>query len=186
MQQNSAKLATFTNFIILINIIVYFLSEQFFQSKIIFGLNMNFLESNLYFQPLSSMFLHANVMHIFMNMFVLFQFGNLIESAKGSLFFGILYILGGIFTSLGTFVYIENFAPLHNVIGASGAISFILGYLAFADKHNRNGLVIWMLIISFGPLLIGENVAWYAHLIGFVFGFLMTPILPKQLRWLAT
>lgn len=179
---NNFKIGTFTNILILINIIIYFLSDAYFQSKIIFGLNIHFLESGLFFQPLTSMFLHANTMHIFMNMFILFQFGNLIESTKGAIFFGFLYLIGGVFTSLGTYLYIENFAQSHNVIGASGAISFILGYLAFTDKYNRNGLIVWMLIISFGPLLIGENIAWYAHLIGFGLGFAVAMVLPKNLR----
>lgn len=182
MQHYNQSLFSLCNILILINIGAYFVADILDPSKLYFGLNSYFLEKNLWHQPLSSMFMHENTMHIFMNMFILFQFGNMIENAKGKLFFFNLYIIGGIATSLATFVFINQFAPTHNVIGASGAISLMLGYLAFVDKFNRNGIVIWILLISFAPLLIGENVAWYAHTIGFLFGFILGSILPSSKR----
>lgn len=126
--------------------------------------------------------MHGGSMHLFMNMFVLFQFGNMIEASKGKLFFFLLYFLGGIITSLITFIYLLEFAPTHNVIGASGAISFILGYIAYVDRFNRNGIILWIVLISFAPLLIGENVAWYAHLIGLVLGFISGIFLKPKYR----
>lgn len=182
MRTTNQPLLTATNILILINICSFFITDLISQSKIFFGLNMNFLENNLWHQPLSSMFMHGNSLHIFMNMFVLFQFGNMIESGKGKGFFLSLYLIGGVLTSLATFVFIYYFAPTHNVIGASGAISLLLGYLAYIDKFNRNGIIIWILLISFAPLIIGENVAWYAHLIGFLIGFIFGSISPSKKR----
>ncbi len=68
--------------------------------------------------------------------------------------------------------YFSFFFERINLVGASGAISVLLGFLAYIDRYNRKGLVIVILIVSFAPLLMGVNVAWYAHLIGFGIGYL--------------
>jgi membrane associated rhomboid family serine protease len=110
-----------------------------------------------------------------MNMVVLFQFGSIIESVRGRIFFLKLYFIGGILTSLLSFAYIytayEKFGEIINVIGASGAICVLIGWIAQKDSFNRKGLIIAILLISFLPMLIGLKVAWYAHLIGFGVGW---------------
>ena len=108
-----------------------------------------------------------------MNMFVLWQFGNLLEQYIGKVRFLLLYFIGGILTSIGTLVYIYFTSDLINVVGASGAISVLLGFLALKDQEQRKGIIVWILLISFAPLLFGVPVAWYAHLIGFAFGWMM-------------
>lgn len=139
------------------------------------GLNIYFIKG-FFWQPLSTMFTHGNPMHLLMNMVVLFQFGSTLEYARGRLFFLQLYFIGGIITSLLSFVYIyiayENFGEIVNLVGASGAICVIIGWIAQKDSFNRKGLIIAILLISFLPLLIGLRVAWYAHLIGFGVGWL--------------
>ena len=64
-----------------------------------------------------------------------------------------------------------------NLVGASGAISVLLGLVALRDRFNRKGIIIWVLLISFAPLLLGLPIAWYAHIIGFIIGWLMGYIL---------
>jgi len=169
---NNKKLITATNVIILLNIIMYVIQHNMKYGTIIFGLNMYFLQANFWFQPLSSMFVHGSYMHIFMNMFILFQFGSMLEYFKGARFFLIFYLLGGIICSLLSFVFIYYFSPESNLIGASGAICLLLGYIAYVDKMQRKGLLIWILLISFAPLVLGEHIAWFAHIIGFCLGFL--------------
>ena len=109
-------------------------------------------------------------MHILMNMAVLFQFGSILERYLGWVKFGILYIIGGVITGLLSLGYLA-FESV-NLVGASGAISVLLGFLAYIDRFNRKGLIIVILLVSFAPLLIGVSVAWYAHLIGFGVGYL--------------
>jgi membrane associated rhomboid family serine protease len=161
-----------TPILILINIIVYFITQDP-ASSIKYGLNSYFLEG-LYWQPLTSMFLHANLSHLAMNMVVLFQFGYMLEKElnahKRYLF---IYLAGGVITSLLTFAFMHYFHLEHNVVGASGAISVLFGWFAKKDPHLRGGLIVSILIISFIPLFMGVPVAWYGHLIGFGFGFLL-------------
>ncbi|MDR2081654.1 MAG: rhomboid family intramembrane serine protease [Campylobacteraceae bacterium] len=138
------------------------------------GLNIYFI-NGFFWQPLTTMFTHGHITHLFMNMVVLFQFGSIIESVRGRIFFLKLYFIGGILTSLLSFAYIytayEKFGEIINVIGASGAICVLIGWIAQKDSFNRKGLIIAILLISFLPMLIGLKVAWYAHLIGFGVGW---------------
>ena len=162
----------FTIAVIAINFIIYFLQYfvyDSFEFGILFGLNELFF-AGAYWQIITSMFVHGSFMHIIMNMVVLYQFGSILERYLGWVKFGILYIVGGLITGFLSLGYLA-FERI-NLVGASGAISVLLGFLACIDRYNRKGLVIVILIVSFAPLLMGVNVAWYAHLIGFGIGYL--------------
>jgi membrane associated rhomboid family serine protease len=162
-----------TIFTICFTIIIFLLQMLYSDLSVILGLNVLFLEGFLW-QPLSTMFVHGGLAHLAMNMAVLFQFGTLIEQARGKKFFVLLYYAGGIVTSLLTLAYIYFFTDHQmNVVGASGAICVLIGWIAQKDSFNRQGLIIAILLISFLPLLIGMNIAWYAHLIGFGVGWLI-------------
>lgn len=170
MQQN--KLFTTTNIIIALTIFMYIVQNTMNYGTLYMGLNSAFLQG-LWYQPLSTMFAHGGIGHLLMNMFVLYQFGNLVETYKGKGTLLVLYFVGGILTSLFSFGFMLLMQLNHNLIGASGAICVILGYVAFVDTYQRKGIVIWVLLISFAPLLLGLPVAWYAHLIGFALGWII-------------
>ena len=160
-----------TNTIVLLIWIAFLFQNIIYDSDIIFGLNVNFIKSDFYFQPLSTIFIHGGFFHILMNTLVLYQFGNIIELQFGRKTFLILFFLGGILTSLLSFLYIYELKLFtHNLVGASGAISVLFGYYAYFVKHERIAITIWIILISFAPLYFGVNVAWYAHLIGFAIG----------------
>src|SRR6266581_6714149 len=74
---------------------------------------------------LTSMFLHASLMHLAGNMLYLWIFGNNVEDVMGHARFLLFYLLCGL---TGSFVQIAA-APLSRVpmIGASGAIAGVLG-----------------------------------------------------------
>jgi len=135
-----------------------------------------FFTDGLYvWQPATSMFMHASLAHLLMNMAVLYQFGSLLERCYGSEKFAVIYCIGGVLTSLFSFVYIyimfKTSGTFINLVGASGAISMLLGVLAFLDASSRKGLIIAILLMSFAPVAMGVNVAWYAHIIGFALGY---------------
>ena len=158
--------------LIVINCIIYALNYYVFSSDgflLIFGLNMMFFGGALW-QPLSTMFVHGSLAHLAMNMVVLFQFGTLIERGIGALRFSILYIVGGVITSLLSLSYVF-YDELVNMVGASGAISVLLGFLAYYDRASGKGLLIALVLMSFAPLLMGVQIAWHAHLFGFGVGF---------------
>ena len=165
------QLKSSTNLIVLLIWLAFLFQNIIYDSEIIFGLNINFIQSQFYFQPLTTIFIHGGFFHILMNTLVLYQFGNIIELQFGKKTLFILFFIGGVLTSLLSFLYIYELKLFsHNLVGASGAISVLFGYYAYFVKHERVAIVIWIVLISFAPLYFGVNVAWYAHLIGFAVG----------------
>jgi len=171
------KNITITNLIIVANIIMFVVQNIVQYGILKYGLNIYFLKYGLWYQPLSTMFVHGGIAHILMNMFVLFQFGNQIEEVIGKVKYLLLYFIGGLLTSVGSFAYMYLSGNWANLVGASGAISVLIGFLALRDRFNRKGLIVWILLISFGPLLLGMPIAWYAHIIGFIIGWMIAYVL---------
>jgi len=171
------RIFTATNIIILLNILMFIIQNSIPNGIVYLGLNIYFFRDTLYYQLLSNMFIHGGIAHITMNMFVLYQFGNVIEKVIGVPKYLLLYFIGGILTSIGSLAYMYFTGNWANVIGASGAICVLLGWFALKDTYQRKGIIVWILLISFAPLLLGMPIAWYAHLIGFALGWLMGYIL---------
>ncbi len=167
------QILNITNLIILINIIMFIVQNSVQNATLYFGLNIYFFKYELYHQLISTMFVHGGIFHIFMNMFILYQFGTQIESVIGKGKYILLYLVGGILTSVGTLAYMYFTGDWANVVGASGAICVLLGWYALKDRFQRKGIIVWVLLISFAPLLLGFPIAWHAHLIGFALGWLM-------------
>lgn len=87
-------------------------------------------------RTLTSGFLHVNTGHLLLNMFVLLQFGLLLEPALGPVDFLILYfasLLGG-----GLWALLDNWRrPDYRAVGASGAISgLVAAYCLFLPKDT--------------------------------------------------
>lgn len=171
------RIFTATNIIIFLNILMFIIQNSIHNGILYFGLNIYFFTNELYYQLLSTMFVHGGIAHILMNMFVLYQFGNIIESALGIPKYLLLYFVGGVLTSIGSLAYMYITGDWANLVGASGAISVLLGWYALKDTYQRKGIIVWILLISFAPLLLGLPVAWYSHLIGFALGWLIGYIL---------
>ena len=172
LEKFSKKDITATNVLIFITVVMYIIQINIEEGGLIFGLNLYFLVYNFWWQPLSTIFAHGGIAHLGMNMFVLWQFGNLIERSRSSKELIALYLVTGIITSLLSFAYIYYLDNYVNLVGASGAICALLGYVAYYDKAQRSGIITWVLLISVAPLIIGLPIAWYAHFIGLAVGFL--------------
>lgn len=163
--------------LIVLNILVFGIGEFFINENMFFAyFGLNYLVfSGFYWQVFTTMFLHVSFMHLAMNMAVLYQFGFVLEKYLGSMKFALVYLVGGIITSIlslsYTYYMMQNNVMV-NIVGASGAISVLLGLLAHLSIHIRKGLFVAIILISFVPMLIGIDVAWYGHLIGFGLGYL--------------
>ncbi len=162
-----------TPVLILLNLLMFLYTQNNTVLAERYGLNMLFIQEHYYWQPLTSMFMHASWTHLLMNMAVLFQFGMLLErELDAKVRYLLIYFVGGVVTSLLSFVYISYFDQQINLVGASGALSVLFGWFALKDPHLRGGLIVSIVLISFIPLSMGVNIAWYAHLIGFGLGWL--------------
>jgi rhomboid protease GluP len=120
------------------------------------------------------MFLHIGIAHLMFNSYALKMLGKDVEAIYGTSKFLFIYVLAGIFGSLGSFL----FSPAVSA-GASGAIFGLIGaYMYFGMRRPaifsaRYGLnLVSMLLINivFGFTIPGiDN---FAHLGGFLGGYL--------------
>ncbi|HEX5137820.1 MAG TPA: rhomboid family intramembrane serine protease [Planctomycetota bacterium] len=139
----------------------------------------------------SCMFLHADFLHIFGNMLMLWIFGDNVEARLGRLGYLVAYLVTGVVATLSfALVSAKSLTPL---IGASGAISGVLGfYLIWFPRNQIRVLIlyfyflfihvrafwvlgIYLVIQNLLPFLMerragGGGVAHGAHIGGFVAG----------------
>lgn len=167
-----------TAILIILNVLIFILQKWVFYEQdfiAFFSLNILFFREYFFWQSLSSMFMHVNFTHLILNMIVLYQFGRILENFLGRVQFILLYIVGGIFCSFLSAIYVlfafNFFGENIILVGASGAICVLMGYYAFWDKSSTKGLIIAILLMSFVPLFMGINVAWYGHIFGFICGY---------------
>ncbi|HDP97386.1 MAG TPA: rhomboid family intramembrane serine protease [Euryarchaeota archaeon] len=138
----------------------------------------------------TSMFLHGGFGHIVFNVFILVLIGNLLEERIGSPKFLAIYIISGIG---GGLVYaLVNLGDNVGVIGASGAISGILGAIAILYPNQPFMLLFlsfrnipaWVMVLIFLAMqmfiaLSQTNIAWEAHIGGLATGILIAPLLMR-------
>jgi membrane associated rhomboid family serine protease len=150
-----------------------------------------FPDKNVWLSALVSMFLHGSLFHIGSNMWFLWIFGNNVEEAYGPVSFVVVYLLGGV-AATAAFVYANPDATVP-LVGASGAIAAVLGsYLVLFPAHRILTLLLYFFVQVPAGLFLGfwffaqfaisdANVAWEAHVGGFVFGVLVTLVLRSVL-----
>ena len=155
-----------------------------------------FIPGQVFMRPFgifSSIFLHANSLHLIGNMWFLWLFGDNIEDMFGKLHYITLYILAGL---TGNFVHglTSVFQSDIPIIGASGAVAGIMGsylirfptakircvfliifYPVFVRIHAIWFLGFWM-IFEFAKAFLNPfgNVSHWAHVGGFILGVVWT------------
>jgi membrane associated rhomboid family serine protease/antitoxin component YwqK of YwqJK toxin-antitoxin module len=113
---------------------VMFLEEA--QSLELFWAGANFNPFTLGHEPwrlLTSMFLHANIFHLGMNMFGLYMIGRHVEEELGSTQFFLVYMIAGIAGGLSSL----SFNLFATSVGASGAVFGLYGY------HIVSGMIVY-------------------------------------------
>ncbi len=156
-----------------------------------------------YLSFLTSLFLHGGWLHILMNMLFLWIFADNIEDLMGPGRFLAFYIMCGLLATYVQFFFDPQLAV--PVVGASGAIAGILGAYFFLFPYAR---VIIMIPIIIFPLFFEIpaiaflgfwvimqlqkattsimfegatiDVAWWAHLGGFIVGAFLHPLFLKK------
>jgi membrane associated rhomboid family serine protease len=148
---------------------------------------------------ITSMFLHANLLHVGGNMLFLWIFGNNVEDKLGELKFVIVYFASGIGGSLlQIFITPDSTVPM---LGASGAISGLLAaYVLYFPRARILTFVVpffiftlpayvfigyWIALQALNAFLnigaIGGGVAFFAHVGGFGTGLILALLLrPRE------
>ncbi len=149
--------------------------------------------------PISSAFLHSGLLHLGFNMLMLLFCGRFVEQAMGPGLMAILYGVGAYAAALTQ--YAADSVSMIPMVGASGAISAILGAYALLFARNRVDAVgpipshvvriLWLTMAWIAiQLMIGvatsgslQGIAIFAHIGGFVAGLLLTrPLLEWRFR----
>ena len=129
----------------------------------------------------TSMFIHANISHIAFNLFALAYLGGYAERAIGVARYVLVYLISGIVAAL--FHGIIASYILHNgdvvLIGASGAISGVLGIAAAAGNYRAYYWLVIQIVFAVIGSVSALPIAFSAHVGGFIAGVLMTKVLVK-------
>ena len=152
---------------------------------------------------LSYMFLHSGWLHIIFNMWMLWIFGDNIEDVTGHTGFVIFYLACGL-AAVGLHMAFEQTSQLP-VIGASGAVAGVMGAYIVLYPHGR---VLTLVPLFFVPLFFrlpswiflgiwfvtqvfsglasrstgAQEVAWWAHVGGFLAGVLLISLFWRRTR----
>ncbi len=138
-----------------------------------------------WWQPLTSMFTHVEVLHIGFNMIALWILGPQLELVLGRLRFTALYLLSGLMGSAVVYWFSAESTP---TLGASGAIFGLMGallVLALKVGSDVSQLLVWIGINFAITFFAGANISWQGHLGGFVGGMALAGVLayaPRERR----
>jgi membrane associated rhomboid family serine protease len=127
-----------------------------------------------YWRLLTSGFLHFDILHIALNMYVLLWVGRLLEPAIGRMRFLAIYFTGVLAGSLGVLIV----SPVNPTAGASGAIFGLLG-AAFVEAHRRGieavrNQLVMLIVVNLVLTLSISGVSIGAHVGGLIGGGLAT------------
>jgi len=150
----------------------------------------------------TSMFMHAGWLHFLGNMLYLWIFSDNIEDALGKKRFIIFYLFSGI--SAAIFQSLIDFKSNIPMIGASGAIAGVLGAYIYIYPKAKILILVPLLVFFFtirlpALFVLGfwfviqflnmtlvynheSNVAWMAHIGGFLFGLIYSIIFVKKTK----
>ena len=164
-------------------------------------------EAPQFLGAVGSLFLHGNIIHLLLNLMFLFFLGRYFEDRYSSQSLILLFAFGGI-TSI---LFHSILSPFKDtpLLGASGAISALLGGYLISNYKNKIKLFyfifpmwygkfyvstlsligIWVLIQITGMIeslgyLPTSNIGFHAHIGGFLAGLVITKLLIyKPLKW---
>lgn len=152
---------------------------------------------------MTSFFLHGSWFHVLFNLLYLWIFGDNIEDQLGHFRFLLFYFLSGLLANAAHF-FTDVSSPIP-LVGASGAIAGVLGAYFITFPRAKITSLIYIFIfftIREIPALVflffwfainllrglssigvmGETVAWWAHIGGFLVGMLLMLIMRKKRR----
>lgn len=144
--------------------------------------------------------LHADWIHLLLNMYVLYSFGNIVEiyykmafEEKSEFYYAILYV-GAILTSSIPAFEKHKHNSWYNAVGASGAVSAVVFASILFNPTAKIGIIfipigIPAFVFGFLYLLYSyymakkehDNIAHDAHFFGALFGIMFTLILDRDI-----
>lgn len=166
-----------------------FSNQQLFEK---YKFNVGAIRGNKeYIRLISAGFLHADLIHLLLNMYVLYMFGQPVLQIFGTIGFLIIYfasiLVGNLFS-----LYIYSSQPWYSAIGASGGVSGIIfasvamfphvikiGIIFLPPELSLPGYIFGFLYFGYSVYMMlnprdHDNVGHAAHLGGAFFGLVYT------------
>jgi membrane associated rhomboid family serine protease len=144
-----------------------------------FALDGHHVAGGGWWRLLTAGFLHANLLHIGLNMFILWLVGAPLEEMLGRGRYLLLYVVSLLAGSAGALLQ----APLVQTVGASGAIFGLFGALLvleyFATGQIVGGQAFGLIVINLIFSFTFSNISWGGHIGGLVGGILATLVLAR-------
>ena len=188
-----------TYIIIALNVIFSFIGfgDKTFFSRYMFNPYRVHVNKNEWYTLFTHAFLHADLGHLFFNMFTFYNFGLYLEQQIFPHYFGhhatflyvILYVGGIMVSSIPSFEKQKN-NPNYNAVGASGAVSAVIFSFILIEPNSTLNFfllpidipaslfgILYLLITWYLSKRGGGRIAHDAHLWGSLFGFAFTLIL---------
>lgn len=148
-------------------------------------------EAGQVYRIISSMFLHADISHLFNNMLLLLFIGSILERVAGKVRYLIIYFASGIIAAISSMGYnmLREYGKVMNEriaisIGASGAIFGVVGSILFIIIVSRGRLeyigfrqIVLFIILSLYNGFANAQIDQAAHIGGFLAGFVLTALL---------
>ncbi|HEY0626855.1 MAG TPA: rhomboid family intramembrane serine protease [Allosphingosinicella sp.] len=163
------------------------------------GLGVDFPAAPVFLTPLTATFVHAGFVHLAFNLLILLFCGRAVENILGPAALVVLFVTGAYAAAAAQ--YLVGPQDVTPMVGASGAISAIIGTYAILFGRNRvkianPKLALWVNALWLAAawvalqLLIGltlgdgvERIAYAAHIGGFLSGLLLAkPLLIFRYR----
>jgi membrane associated rhomboid family serine protease len=149
------------------------------------AINGEFVALGEWWRIFTSAFFHLGPIHLAFNMFVLYQYGSLVERMYGPIEYSAIYLLCAAGGSVLTILVV----PVQSAVGASGAIFGLVGLLLVVSRRHQavlgrearmmvagiGGFVVYLLIFTF----LVPGISWTGHLgglfVGAALGFFLPP-----------
>lgn len=176
--------------LLIVNVIVFF-AQQASPLVVHYGALVPALLLQRPWSALTYMFLHGGLLHLGLNMLILYFFGPRLEHRLGPTHFLGVYFVSGLAAAMSSF-----FTPAATIVGASGAIYGIM--LAYAEFWPRDRLYLyfvvpvearWVVLGLTGLAIYGivrtsmgvsDGIAHHAHLGGFAGAWIYLRLLARN------
>ncbi len=172
----------------------------FSPARLVYDLSNDGISSWDFLPIVSSMFLHGSWLHLLGNMWFLWLFGDNVEDRLGHFKFFVFYIASGAAAMLAHFIFNPG-SPVP-AVGASGAIAGVMGayFILFPRAKITTVFLIviipifinipaiiylflWFVMQLYSGTInafaggVGEGVAWWAHIGGFLGGIALLKLM---------
>lgn len=135
---------------------------------------VGFFEQGKWWQAITALLLHADIVHLLSNGWLLILFGWILKDFGTAFAFPVLALAVGIVTNVAT---VLTMPVHHRLLGASGMVygmvaMWIVFYLFYSESERRDkwmGAIAFLLVVMF-PDTFNPQVSYAAHGIGFGVG----------------